>query len=84
MEWLRRAACVDEDPELFFPVGRSGPALREAADAKRVCAGCPVSTQCLDFALHTGEVAGIWGGTCEEERAVLLRRQHTTNKRSAS
>ncbi len=73
MEWLRRAACVGEDPELFFPVGTRGPALREIAAAKQVCARCPVIIQCLAFALHSGQASGVWGGTCEEERAVLLR-----------
>ncbi|MEU7061607.1 WhiB family transcriptional regulator [Streptomyces sp. NPDC046197] len=73
MEWLRSAACVGEDPELFFPVGTTGPALREVAAAKRICARCPVITQCLDFALGSGQASGVWGGTCEEERDALLR-----------
>lgn len=82
MEWLRNAACAGEDPELFFPVGTRGPALREIAAAKSVCARCPVSTQCLAFALHSGQVSGVWGGTCEEERAVLLRttREHARRR----
>ncbi|GGK96175.1 WhiB family transcriptional regulator [Streptomyces flaveus] len=73
MEWLRRAACADEDPELFFPVGTTGPALQDVAAAKRVCDRCPVSYQCLTWALETGQTSGVWGGTCEEERAALLR-----------
>ncbi|MFC5638850.1 WhiB family transcriptional regulator [Streptomyces bullii] len=73
MEWLRRAACVGEDPELFFPVGTSGPALRDVDAAKRVCARCEVATDCLTFALSSGQAAGVWGGTCEEERLELLR-----------
>ncbi|MEU9592139.1 WhiB family transcriptional regulator [Streptomyces sp. NPDC048193] len=73
MEWLRRAACVDEDPELFFPVGTTGPALRDVAAAKSVCARCPVRTQCLALALETVPTSGVWGGTCEEERDSLLR-----------
>ncbi|MFD3496901.1 WhiB family transcriptional regulator [Streptomyces sp. NPDC058676] len=73
MEWLRSAACVGEDPELFFPVGTSGPALRDIAAAKRVCARCPVTVQCLTFALDDGRTSGVWGGTCEEERDALLR-----------
>ncbi|MEU6355482.1 WhiB family transcriptional regulator [Streptomyces sp. NPDC047072] len=73
MEWLRRAACVGEDPELFFPVGTRGPALRDAAAAKRVCARCPVAVECLTYAISTGPTSGVWGGTCEEERDALLR-----------
>ncbi|MGW3646841.1 WhiB family transcriptional regulator [Streptomyces sp. NPDC000878] len=73
MEWLRQAACAGEDPELFFPVGTAGPALRDIATAKRVCARCPVAAQCLEWALRSGQTSGIWGGTCEDERAALLR-----------
>lgn len=73
MEWLRRAACADEDPDLFFPVGTSGPALRDIAAAKRVCSRCPAISQCLSWALSSGRTAGVWGGLCEEERAELLR-----------
>jgi WhiB family redox-sensing transcriptional regulator len=73
MEWLRSAACAGEDPELFFPVGTTGPALRDVADAKRVCARCPVDRQCLAYALALGPTSGVWGGTCEEERTDLLR-----------
>jgi WhiB family redox-sensing transcriptional regulator len=73
MEWLRSAACVGEDPELFFPVGTTGPALRDVAAAKRVCARCSVVTECLDFSLGMGQTSGVWGGTGEEERDALLR-----------
>ncbi|MET7321434.1 WhiB family transcriptional regulator [Streptomyces sp. NPDC005549] len=73
MEWLRRAACVDEDPDLFFPVGTVGPALRDTAAAKRVCARCPVTPECLTFALESGQTSGVWGGTDEAERVALLR-----------
>ncbi|MER6128021.1 WhiB family transcriptional regulator [Streptomyces sp. NPDC001795] len=73
MEWLRYAACVGEDPELFFPVGTTGPAIEETAAAKRVCRRCPVTAECLDWALNSGQTAGVWGGTGEQERAELLR-----------
>ncbi|MGW0828124.1 WhiB family transcriptional regulator [Streptomyces sp. NPDC002845] len=73
MEWLRRAACAGEDPDLFFPVGTSGPALEDIVAAKRVCARCPVTVQCLTWALSNGQTSGVWGGLCEDERAALLR-----------
>ncbi|UFQ14314.1 MULTISPECIES: WhiB family transcriptional regulator [Streptomyces] len=84
MEWLQRAACVDEDPELFFPVGTTGPALRDLAAAKSVCARCPVRGECLSWALRTGQAAGVWGGTCEEERAVLRGETRRTARRHAA
>jgi WhiB family redox-sensing transcriptional regulator len=69
-DWRLRAACLDADPELFFPEGTSGPALEEASRAKLVCAGCPVRTRCLDWALANGAAFGIWGGRTEQERRV--------------
>ncbi|WP_327699007.1 WhiB family transcriptional regulator [Streptomyces sp. NBC_00459] len=73
MEWLWRAARTGEEPELFLPVGTKGPAVRDTVAAKRVCSHCPVTPQCLDRALRSGQTAGVWGGTCEQERAALLR-----------
>jgi WhiB family redox-sensing transcriptional regulator len=84
MEWLLRAACVGADPDLFFPVGSTGPALEEIAAAKRVCARCPVISECLAWALGSGQTSGVWGGTCEEERAALLRTARNDDRRSSS
>jgi len=74
-DWRHRAACRDEDPELFFPVGTSGPALLQVEQAKAVCRRCSVAEQCLAEALQRREMYGIWGGTTEAERAELIRRQ---------
>lgn len=79
-EWLRHAACTDADPELFFPVGESGPAAAQARRAKEVCHGCPVEAQCLEWALNTGRTTGVWGGTDEDERRRMRRR---TDRRPA-
>jgi WhiB family redox-sensing transcriptional regulator len=73
MGWRHQAACVDEDPELFFPVGTTGPAVAQAERAKAVCRVCPVAADCLDWALETSQDAGIWGGLDEEERRRLRR-----------
>jgi WhiB family redox-sensing transcriptional regulator len=74
MEWLRDAACRDEDPELFFPVGTSGPALLQIQEAKAVCRRCPVNAECLNWALAAGEDFGVWGAMSDGERRELARR----------
>jgi WhiB family redox-sensing transcriptional regulator len=73
--WRAKAACLDEDPELFFPTGSTGPALEQIAAAKAVCQRCPVITQCLQWALKTNQDAGIWGGLTEDERRALRRKR---------
>jgi WhiB family redox-sensing transcriptional regulator len=65
--WRDRAACRSEDPELFFPVGDDGPALRQVAQARAVCARCPVVAECLSFAL-VALSEGVAGGLTVEER----------------
>ncbi|EEZ76934.1 transcription factor WhiB [Actinomyces sp. oral taxon 848 str. F0332] len=74
MDWRHRAACLTEDPELFFPIGNSGPAIAQVEQAKRVCNRCAVQDICLKWALDTGQDAGVWGGLSEEERRSLKRR----------
>ena len=74
MTWHDDAACRDEDPELFFPVGSSGPALRQLERAKAVCANCVVQSRCLEWALSAGVEHGVWGGWSEEERRAARRR----------
>ncbi|WP_017972392.1 WhiB family transcriptional regulator [Actinopolyspora halophila] len=74
-DWRDRAACRDQDPELFFPVGNSGPALEQEQAAKAVCAACPVATECLNYALGGGLTYGIYGGTSAPERRALRIRE---------
>lgn len=74
-DWRHHRACADEDPDLFFPDGVTGPHLAQAEQAKAVCRGCPVMQQCGDWALNTRQDAGVWGGFDENERRLLLRRR---------
>ncbi|MGP6175165.1 Transcriptional regulator WhiB1 [Corynebacterium occultum] len=76
MDWRDEAVCRNEDPELFFPVGNSGPALAQIAKAKVVCNRCPVTSMCLKWALESGQDAGVWGGMSEDERRALKRRKN--------
>jgi WhiB family redox-sensing transcriptional regulator len=72
--WRSAAACRSADPELFFPISYSGKALEQVAEAKAICAACPVRRECLAFALRPQQPHGIWGGMTEEERAARRRR----------
>jgi WhiB family redox-sensing transcriptional regulator len=71
--WRTRAKCLGSDPDLFFPLGSTGAPLAQAEAAKRVCEECAVKMRCLQFALETNQVTGVWGGTTEEERRSLRR-----------
>ncbi|BBG04432.1 WhiB family redox-sensing transcriptional regulator [Pseudonocardia autotrophica] len=67
-DWQERALCAQTDPEAFFP--EKGGSTREA---KRICSGCEVRAECLEYALAQDERFGIWGGLSERERRRLRR-----------
>jgi WhiB family redox-sensing transcriptional regulator len=73
MWWIERARCIDEDPELFFPIGSAPPAEEQTARAIEVCRSCDVRAECLAWALDTCQDAGVWGGLGEEERREIRR-----------
>ena len=82
MDWRHEAACRDQDPELFFPIGNTGPALVQLESAKAVCLRCPVVDECLRWALETGQDSGVWGGLSEDDRRALKRRNARLRARS--
>jgi WhiB family redox-sensing transcriptional regulator len=73
MDWIHRARCRDEDPELFFPIGSAGLAATQVEQAKEVCMLCQVREECLEWAMATEQEAGVWGGLAEDERRALRR-----------
>lgn len=62
-DWRTRGACVDMDPDLFFPEPDE-----PADEALAACSGCPVRRECLAAALVSREAYGVWGGTTEQDR----------------
>ena len=68
-DWQERALCAQTDPEAFFP--EKGGSTREA---KRICSGCEVRAECLEYALANDERFGIWGGLSERERRRVKKR----------
>jgi WhiB family redox-sensing transcriptional regulator len=83
MDWRHRAECRNEAPELFFPVGNSGPALLQIKEAKEVCGRCEVRDECLKWALESGQDHGVWGGLSEDERRALNRRTARARARTS-
>ena len=82
-DWRDRAACRDTEPDLFFPIGSTGPALDQIEAAKAVCRMCDAQDMCLEFALATNQESGVWGGTSEDERRKL-RKAWLARQRRAS
>jgi WhiB family transcriptional regulator, redox-sensing transcriptional regulator len=77
-EWRDRASCLEHPALLFFGLDDSEPPaerrVREDA-AKRICRGCVVRAECLEYALVAKEPYGIWGGLTEVERRARLRKR---------
>lgn len=66
--WMAEALCAQVDPDGFFPEKGGG-----TRAMKRVCAQCPVTEQCLRYALDRDESHGVWGGKSATERRKLVR-----------
>jgi WhiB family transcriptional regulator, redox-sensing transcriptional regulator len=84
LAWRQDAACISVDTETFFPIGLTGQALDQTQLAKRVCASCPVSDCCLEFALRTNQDHGVWGGRTEEERRTIRRSRRAAARKAAA
>jgi WhiB family redox-sensing transcriptional regulator len=77
--WRESAECSNEEPKIFF----SG--IIEYTDyAKTICAKCVVRSDCLESALETREVYGIWGGLTEIERGGLIRERLRAARRRSN
>jgi WhiB family redox-sensing transcriptional regulator len=76
--WRESAACRYVDPDLHFPKANTPDGLKQLKDAKRVCAGCPAREACLEWALSTGQTAGVWGGMSERQRKGMRRPRETS------
>jgi len=79
-DWRESAACAGTDDALFFPVGDEGPLVDQA---KSICAACPVSDACLQYALSTNQTEGLWGGMTSGERRRLRRRLRDRERRAS-
>lgn len=78
-DWRDLAVCQQTDPEAFFP--EHGATNR---DAKRICMGCDVRAECLEYALATRQPYGVWGGKSERERRKLHKDRARTADREVA
>lgn len=67
-DWMADAKCREYPANTFFPQDGHG-----VIAAQRICAGCPVAAQCLNYALDYHMDHGVWGGKSERERRRLKR-----------
>ena len=81
IDWRGDAACSGVNSDLFFPATEDESAT---AQAKEICAECPVQEACLQYALATNQSAGVWGGLDEGDRRRLRRRIRDRDRRKAS
>lgn len=82
-DWRLAAACRDLDPDLFFPIGTTGPSVGQIAAAKQVCHACLVRKTCLSWAIKHYQDYGVWGGTTERERQALRTAVNVRQRRPA-
>jgi len=68
--WMASGNCRSYPPAVFFPSDGVG-----VDRARRICATCPVSTNCLEYALENRIDHGVWGGASERERRRILKRR---------
>ncbi|MGB6057793.1 MAG: WhiB family transcriptional regulator [Microthrixaceae bacterium] len=67
-QWMADGNCADKSPSQFFPSDGVG-----VEAARKVCVGCPVISECLEYALSNRIDHGVWGGTSERERRRILK-----------
>lgn len=80
-DWRERAACAGHPNQAFFPVGDGEEQV--VKKAKAICAVCPVSEECLQYALETNQRFGIWAGTTEAERRSIRRKWLAARRRAS-
>lgn len=70
--WMASALCRTVDPAIFYPDKGV-----KATEAKAICAKCPRTQVCLEYALRYGIRDGVWGGASEQERKKMVRSRRT-------
>lgn len=67
---MTEGKCREHPANTFFPSDGVGVAV-----ARRICATCPVKEPCLEYALDHHIEHGVWGGTSERGRRLIVRQR---------
>lgn len=78
--WQQQGVCRNKIgiQHLFFSTSyyeRKYERDQRESQAKQHCQACPVREVCLETALSSGKVEGVWGGTTQQERNKILRKR---------
>lgn len=78
--WIHYAACKGQT-HLMFP--KSHKDISYIPKARALCASCPVSKQCLEYALEfpVADMHGIWAGMTSRQLQTEQRRRGVGPKR---
>ena len=77
LDWMAQGRCTDVPPSTFFPSDGAG-----VEAARKICAECPVTAECLEHALVNRIDHGVWGGCSERERRRILKRRRLARAES--
>ena len=74
---LTRGQCREIGSDFFYPDSENEGDTSMYSFGKKICAGCEVRQQCLDWAVrHEGY--GLWGGMTPRERMQIRRKLNIT------
>lgn len=73
-DWFEHAACKNLT-HLMFPKEHKD--ITYIAEARRICASCPVKPNCLEYALEfpPADMHGVWAGLTSRQLAAEQRRR---------
>jgi WhiB family redox-sensing transcriptional regulator len=71
-DWADHAACRNVETAVFF--GERG-CVTSAAIARRICGGCLVTEECLEYAIANRETFGVFGGKSPKERRAIINQR---------
>lgn len=80
--WRERAACKGADTSLFFAAEQERGSTKRAKQerARKFCDICPVTAECLRWALDNEERSGIWGGKTPDERRAIAKAERSRRR----